>query len=85
MRRLTSAWSEQSVKETGVAHPVPFLVVRTQPMSGPIGLFIGVHVDRFQPHNSLTGAATHYHISPREVQVLAQLLDGNHLDEVAVH
>ena len=66
-----------SVEATvGVAHPVPFLVVRTRPMSGPAGLFIGVRIDRFQPPHSLTGPAERFHISPRELQVLALLLDG---------
>ena len=83
VRELTAAWSDESVKQPGIAHPVPFLVVRTQPMSGPAGLFIGVRIDRFQPPNSLTGAATRFHISPRDVQVLALLLDGNHLDQIA--
>ncbi len=83
VRSLTSAWSPDAINESGVARPVSFLVVRTQPMSGPTGLFIGVRVDRFQPPNSLTGVATRYHISPREVQVLALLLDGNQLDQIA--
>jgi DNA-binding CsgD family transcriptional regulator len=83
VRDLTAAWSNDSVRESGVARPVPFLVVRTEPVSGPAGLFIGVRVDRFQPVNSLTGPAARYHISPREVQVLALLLDGNHLDQIA--
>ncbi len=83
VRELTSAWSAGSAQQPGVAHPVPFLVVRTQPMSGPAGLFIGVRIDRFQQPNSLTDAATRFHISPREVQVLALLLDGNHLDQIA--
>jgi DNA-binding CsgD family transcriptional regulator len=83
VRQLTAAWSGTIVKDPGVAHPVPFLVVRTQPLSGPAGLFIGVRIDRFQAPNSLTGAASRFHISPREVQVLALLLDGNHLDQIA--
>jgi DNA-binding CsgD family transcriptional regulator len=83
VRELTSAWSSEAINAPGVARPVSFLVVRTQPMSGPAGLFIGVHVDRFQPANSLTGVAARFHISPREVQVLALLLDGNHLDQIA--
>jgi DNA-binding CsgD family transcriptional regulator len=83
VRSLTAAWSTGSLNESGVARPVSFLVVRTQPMSGPTGLFIGVRVDRFVPPNSLTGVATRYHISPREVQVLALLLDGNQLDQIA--
>jgi DNA-binding CsgD family transcriptional regulator len=83
VRELTLAWSDASANEPGVAHPVPFLVVRTQPMSGPAGLFIGVRIDRSQPSNSLTGAASRFHITPREVQVLALLLDGNHLEQIA--
>jgi DNA-binding CsgD family transcriptional regulator len=82
VRTMTSAWSGGSANASG-ARPVSFLVVRTQPMSGPAGLFIGVRIDRFQPPNSLTGAASRFHISPREVQVLALLLDGNHLDQIA--
>jgi len=85
VRELTVAWSGESVKQPGVARPVPFLVVRTQPIAGPAGLFIGVRVDRYQQPNSLTGAASRFHISPREVQVLALLLDGNHLDQIADH
>jgi DNA-binding CsgD family transcriptional regulator len=83
VREMTLAWSDERVNETGIAHPVPFLVVRTQPLTGPAGLFIGVRIDRFQPPNSLTGAASRFHVSPREVQVLALLLDGNHLDQIA--
>jgi DNA-binding CsgD family transcriptional regulator len=83
VRELTAAWSSGSVNQSGMARPVSFLVVRTQPMSGPTGLFIGVRIDRFQPANSLTDAASLFHISPREVQVLALLLDGNHLDQIA--
>ena len=84
VRELTAGWTGDATKEPGVGHPVPFLVVRTQPMSGPAGLFIGVRIDRFQPPNSLTGAAERFHISPRELQVLALLLDGNRLDEIGL-
>jgi DNA-binding CsgD family transcriptional regulator len=52
-------------------------------MTGPTGLFIGVRIDRFQPANSLSGAAWRFHITPREVQVLALLLDGHHLAQIA--
>jgi DNA-binding NarL/FixJ family response regulator len=61
---------------------VPFLVVHTQPLSGPAGLFIGVRIDRFRPPNSLVGPAARFHITPRELQVLALLLDGAKLEEI---
>lgn len=83
VRELTAAWSSGPAKATAAARPVSFLVVRTQPLAGPAGLFIGVRIDRFQPPNSLTGAASRFRISAREVQVLALLLDGNHLDQIA--
>ncbi len=83
VRELTSAWSGDALKARSAARAASFLVVRTQPMSGPAGLFIGVRIDRFQPPNSLTGAASRFHISPREVQVLALLLGGKHLDQIA--
>ena len=83
VRGLVAGWkSDSSTQEVGVAHPVPFLVVRTQPMSGPAGLFIGVRIDRFAPSNSLAGPAARFHITPRELQVLALLLDGAKLEEI---
>jgi DNA-binding CsgD family transcriptional regulator len=83
VRELIAGWrSDSGSQKTGIAHPVPFLVVRTQPMSGPAGLFIGVRIDRFKPPRSLTGRAARFHISPRELQVLAMLLDGEKLEEI---
>ena len=83
VRELVAGWrSDSETQDAGIAHPVPFLVVRTRPMSGPAGLFIGVRIDRFQPPHSLTGPAARFHISPRELQVLALLLDGAKLEEI---
>lgn len=83
VRDLIAGWhGETGTQKSGIAHPVPFLVVRTQPMSGPAGLFIGVRIDRFKPPNSLSGPAARYRISPRELQVLALLLDGAKLEEI---
>ncbi len=83
VRELIAGWSTDPVsQEAGIARPVPFLVVRTQPMQGPAGLFIGVRIDRYQPPNSLTGPAARFHITPRELQVLALLLDGAKLEEI---
>lgn len=82
VRELVAPWSSGTLSR-GVACPVPFLVVRTEPMFGPGGLCIGVHIDRFRQPNSLANAAATYRISPREMQVLALLLDGNHLKHIA--
>ena len=83
VRDLIAGWrSDAGTQKIGVAHPVPFLVVRTQPMSGPAGLFIGVRIDRFKPPKSLSGPAARFHISPRELQVLAMLLDGAKLEDI---
>jgi DNA-binding NarL/FixJ family response regulator len=83
VRELIAGWrSDSDSQKTGTAHPVPFLVVRTQPMSGPAGLFIGVRIDRSKPPRSLRGPAARFHISPRELQVLAMLLDGEKLEAI---
>ena len=83
VRDLVAGWQSPSdTPAVGVAHPVPFLVVRTQPMSGPAGLFIGVRIDRSTPSHSLASSAVRFHISPRELQVLALLLDGAKLEEI---
>jgi len=84
VRKLTTAWTEDpGTRQPGVARPVPFLVVRTRPMAGPAGLFIGVSLERSRPAHSLTDAAARFRISPREVQVLALLLDGLQLNDIA--
>lgn len=84
VRELTTAWTDDDVsRQPGIASPVPFLVVRTRPMAGPAGLFIGVSIERSKPAHSLTRAAAQFRISPREVQVLALLLDGAQLNEIA--
>ncbi|MFY9779649.1 MAG: LuxR C-terminal-related transcriptional regulator [Candidatus Baltobacteraceae bacterium] len=83
VRTLTTAWTEDpATRKPGKAYPVPFLVLRTRPMAGPAGLFVGVSLERQKPAHSLTDAAARFRISPREVQVLALLLDGLQLSDV---
>lgn len=83
VRALIAGWHGDPVTYLpGIARPVPFLVVRTQPLLGSAGLFVGVRIDRFQPQHSLAGPAARFHISPRELEVLALLLDGAKLDEI---
>lgn len=84
VRALIAGWqSDPTTQLPGVARPVPFLVVHTQPVTGPAGLFIGVRIDRFQPSHSLVTPAARYHISPRELEVLVLLLDGAKLEEIS--
>jgi DNA-binding CsgD family transcriptional regulator len=84
VRALTFDWFSEEAPQARMVRPVPFLVVAAKPMSGPAGLFIDVRVDRFQSRNSLNQAALQFGISPREIQTLALLLDGNQLEEIAL-
>ena len=83
VRRLTRTWSSEAHIEPAVAYLSPFLVVCAQPMTGPAGPLIGVRINRALSANSLTKPAARFRLSPREVEVLPLLLDGNHLDQVA--
>ena len=83
VRKLTAEWTLDPVKELGIARPVSFLILRTHPMVGRAGQFVGVRIDRFLPPNSLTEIAARFRFTPREIQVLAMLLDGTHLDLIA--
>jgi DNA-binding CsgD family transcriptional regulator len=84
VRQLIAGWQQDPATQLpGISRPVPFLVVRTQPVSGASGLLIGVHVDRFRPRQSLTLPAARFRISPRELEVLALLLDGAKLQRIA--
>ena len=83
VRTLIAPWYEKPfLREPGVARPVPFLVVRTQPMSGAAGFHIGVRIEASPTTNLLTSAASRFHITPREIQVLELLLDGTQLEEI---
>ena len=82
VRDLTAGWSAAGENVPGIARPVPSLVLRAHPMLGPAGLFVGVRLDHYRPPNSPSGVAARFHITPREVQVLALLLDGLHLVQV---
>lgn len=84
VRELTATWgTDPRTQVPGVARPVPFVVIRTQPLSGPMGLCIGVLLERSAPRQSLTSAAERFNISAREVQTLSLLLHGATLDEIA--
>jgi len=64
VRELTAGWqNDPATQLPGVARPVPFLVVRTQPVAGPAGLCIGVRVNRFEATNSLVEPAARFHIT----------------------
>jgi DNA-binding CsgD family transcriptional regulator len=84
VRELTQEWtSDAATRKTGVARPLSFLTVLTQPLAGPEGWFIGVLIRLFKEPRSLTAAAGRFAMSPREAQVLALLLDGAQISEVA--
>lgn len=84
VRDLVATWASDPATQTmGVAHPVPFLTVRTQPLTGPIGLFVGVLLERPPGGQVFDKAAHKFKLSPRELETLALLLQGATLDEVA--
>lgn len=84
VRNLIVAWtSDPATQHMGVAHPLPFLTVRTQPLSGPTGLFVGVLLERPPGGEIFTKAAHAYKLSPRELQTLALMLPGATLNEIA--
>jgi DNA-binding CsgD family transcriptional regulator len=83
VRELTATWNQPGDERIGrEARPVPFLVVRTSSVAGPLGSFIGVRIERLHASNSLRSAAMRFHISTREVQVLELLLDGKRISEI---
>jgi DNA-binding CsgD family transcriptional regulator len=84
VRMLTAGWTDDFASRLpGIAVPVPFLALRVHPMSGASGWCTGVTIQRLRQENALIHAAAHYRISPRELQVLARLLQGSSLAEIA--
>lgn len=84
VRKLIADWTaDPATHAIGVAHPVPFLTVRTQPMAGSAGLFVGVLLERAPGGRVFSRAARKFALSPRELQTLAFLLPGATLHEIA--
>jgi DNA-binding CsgD family transcriptional regulator len=84
VRKLIADWTaDPATQAAGVAHPVPFLTVRTQPMAGSAGLFVGVLLERAPGGRVFSRAARKFALSPRELQTLAFLLPGATLNEIA--
>ncbi len=83
IRALVASWTtDPATQAVGVAHPVPFLTVRTQPLAGPTGLFVGVLLERTPGGQVFDKAAHAFNLSRRELETLALLLRGATLTEV---
>jgi DNA-binding CsgD family transcriptional regulator len=81
---LVASWtSDPSSREPGTARPVPFITVRTQPLLGPTGVFVGVLLDRSPGGQVFDNAAHTFKLSTRELATLAMLLQGAPMNEIA--
>jgi DNA-binding CsgD family transcriptional regulator len=84
VRELTASWTvDPKTRLSGVSRPMPFLTVSTQPLFGATEMGIGVLVQRFRTRSPLRTAVQRFSVSPRETQVLALLLNGDTLNEIA--
>jgi DNA-binding CsgD family transcriptional regulator len=85
VRGLTERWTDDPESwETGLAVPLPFMVVRTAPLTGPAGLKIGVLIERYRSRNPLRLAAEKFGMSSRELDVLALVLKGFGTPQIAI-
>jgi DNA-binding CsgD family transcriptional regulator len=85
VRAMTTTWKTQphAVVEA-MAMPLPFLTVRAQSMeSTNDGQYLAITIDCVRPHKVLQQAVERYQITPRERDVLAFLLDGMRIEEIA--
>lgn len=85
VRQLTASWTDDPrTWEVGIAVPLPFMVVRTSPLSGPNGeMKISVVVERYRSRNPLRHAQEKFGMSSRELEVLALVLKGFGTPQIA--
>lgn len=84
VRESTATWWQPGSRPApAVSIPLPFLAVRTLPLQGPEGLFVGVLLERAGRRRGLGRASVRYAFSERETQVLAQVLEGATIEEIA--
>ena len=84
IRRLISAWnfSAFATCTSGVAYPVRGLSLRVAPMMWN-EIFVGVFLSAYEDAHDTGTVAASFGISPREMQVLHELLDGRSVAEIA--
>lgn len=87
VRSIVTGWGDDAAKpaneEFGVAIPLPFLLVRAVRLAGSGGMRIGVQIERFRARNAMNWASRRFHMSPRELQILALILQGLGTQEIA--
>lgn len=85
VRSLTAGWNanEPASLAEGTVAPNPTHILRTVPLRGTGGLRIGVTIEPLKTRNAIRAAASRFGLSPRELDVLALLLQGNETREVA--
>jgi DNA-binding CsgD family transcriptional regulator len=66
-----------------VIGPIAGLVLRVVPLTGALGTFYGIFIEKEARREDLTDAVAQYSLSPREVEVLALILDGMNAAEIA--
>lgn len=85
VRTMTASWTnDASTQRADIAVPLPFIVVRVNPLRGTDGsLKIGVLVERYRSRNPLRHAADKFAMSSRELEVLALVLKGFGTPQIA--
>jgi DNA-binding CsgD family transcriptional regulator len=84
VRDITAAWTDDpGTWQPDTVVPLPFMVVRVAPLTGPAGPKIGVLVERYRSRNPLRHAAEKFGMSSRELEVLALVLKGFGTPQIA--
>jgi DNA-binding CsgD family transcriptional regulator len=84
VRTVTASWTDDPATWTAATVvPLPFMVVRVAPLTGPAGMKIGVLVERYRSRNPLRHAADKFAMSSRELEVLALVLKGFGTPQIA--
>lgn len=84
VRTVTASWTDDpGTWQPDTVVPLPFMVVRVAPLTGPAGPKIGVLVERYRSRNPLRHAADKFGMSSRELEVLALVLKGFGTPQIA--
>jgi DNA-binding CsgD family transcriptional regulator len=84
IRRLTKSWDFARIDTcvAGVGYPLPGIALRVAPMRDN-GVTIGVFIAADDERHPVVDAAAAYRLSHREREVLAALLDGHSVADIA--
>ncbi|HEY8313053.1 MAG TPA: LuxR C-terminal-related transcriptional regulator [Candidatus Baltobacteraceae bacterium] len=83
VRRSVNSWRDEEPSAKSLVVGAAHIILRISRLAGAAGSFIAVFIEQHSRREDLADAALRYHLSRRELEVLALILAGLTAEEIA--